>query len=93
MFEEPIRIGLIRFADLYDHHRASSNELPATTIGLNGDSMGEEEEHEEEATDWQHRQQVATTTKDQISLQLERKRALEFDSSHQPILVIYTTAS
>lgn len=51
MFDEPIRIGLIRFADVYDHVAVPED-------------------------------------------QAERRRwQADFDRSHQPLLVIYTTVN
>lgn len=60
MFDEPIRIGLIRFADLYDHfHYRFEGQKDRTSS----------------AADSGHRE------------------AAEFDLSHQPALVIYTSSS
>lgn len=68
MFDEPIKNGLIRFADFYDHRRQlgrDDNDEPEIS---NNDDYNSNDHYK------QH----------------EISRVLEFDSSHQPILVIYT---
>lgn len=63
MFDEPIRIGLIRFADLYDHENGNQNK----------DLQDRHNSEQLEEVPW------------------NKESAMDFDSSHQPILVIYTT--
>lgn len=62
MFDEPIRVGLIRFADLYDHRQP---EAP-----------------QPERRDPQSHLRDSSATQEQ---------PWEFDASHQPLLVIYTS--
>jgi len=69
MFDEPIRIGMIRFADAYDHwawpsewHTNSASKLASKSTL-----------HSSKPVQSVHLEQVA-----------------KFDSSHQPLLVIYT---
>lgn len=59
MFDEPIEIGLIRFADVFDH--ATNAELER---GERGAAIDDGE---------------------------RRKKNVDFDLAHQPLLVIYTT--
>lgn len=94
MFEEPIKIGLIRFADLYDHRKVS-NKVPevgaeAEVDTSNNNAGGRDKEDKSGAK--KRKTQIETET----DLAIERRQLQaqqDFDSSHQPILVIYTSLS
>lgn len=72
MFDEPIKIGLIRFADLYDHQTIRSGARKRNN------------------KDRQYRHN--SEQMEEVGSSIKRDE-LEFDSSHQPILVIYTTTA
>lgn len=101
MFEEPIKIGLIRFADLYDHTRP----LPETYRPLR-EKDGNNNTNKAQAKA-QTRTQTRTEDEDETRVardgqkltdtdrarERQREQQRDFDSSHQPILVIYTGTS
>lgn len=133
MFEEPIRIGLIRFADLYDHRApplppppppsrsTDHSNAKRQTSESDGPKLMEVSAQEEPVkglvmemgVNGQQQQQQAppmrqarihriTNERQPISAMISAGRPVEhadaesamgFDLSHQPILVIYTTAA
>lgn len=95
MFEEPIKIGLIRFADLYDHrkdrvlkekHKGGGEKWQLYRYRQ---AQIESEPENEKEKEKENEERNGT---DQATKRQQREQQ-DFDSSHQPILVIYTSVS
>lgn len=80
MFEEPIRIGLIRFADLYDQRAVGRRRrcLDKTTSS---------------AADARHMNANEAAGSTNGNGNEFAEPSAEFNSNHQPTLVIYTTTT
>ena len=88
MFDEPIKIGLIRFADAYDHYLDYKQATSA------GDQFGPAPLAH--IGSGQSRLAPRAPSPATQSPSEDERRHIEamhnFDSSHQPLLVIYTNA-
>lgn len=99
MFEEPIKIGLIRFADLYDHKKIRVPKKQHKDVGLKRSLYRNRQAQIEKENESDTRTGTGSGTRtDQDIKEEQRKREREreqqdFDLSHQPILVIYTSVS
>lgn len=92
MFDEPIKIGLIRFADAYDHYsyyaKNAGNQL-AVESPLAHNASGRIESG---SPGFPARPASPATPPSSENERRHAKAMHDFDSSHQPLLVIYTNA-
>lgn len=96
MFDEPIRVGLIRFADAYDHynqqrHQQHSWQSPANQAQVEGNSTHFGAARETGRPPGRRRRRHDQEPEASAAAQRQARAARDFDLSHQPLLVLYTT--
>lgn len=96
MFDEPIKVGLIRFADAYDHYFHRAQAADDQLDGAGAPSRGGPPGGRKPAREDDPVRLASGETADEEGRRQQRQQARavrDFDLSHQPLLVIYTRAA
>lgn len=76
MFDEPIRTGLVQFADVYDHLSDLERLARSRT---------------EQTGRWVTNELLERSLVEEREARNRWRAAVSFDQSHQPLLFVYTT--